>query len=148
MLKELLGKFSSKLKKPLLILGATGFSTTVVACYGPPSYKYNTELESGAVEVLTQCVDGTAAHVRCDYGCLNGNCLKEGAPCRETYPELCGQNDLNRDKKITCVDGKMQVVECNNCESLGGKMVKCGDSGQAEAPTDERPVEEPAKEES
>ena len=148
MLKELLEKVSGKLKKPLLILGATGFSTTVVACYGPPAYKYNTELESGALEALTQCVDGTTSHERCDYGCMNGYCLKPGAGCHERYPELCGKTDLNRDKKLSCVDGKMVESDCANCHGgVSAKFVECGGGSEAKPVEDETPQDETPKEE-
>ncbi|MBQ9242962.1 MAG: hypothetical protein IJ165_07020 [Proteobacteria bacterium] len=130
MLREMLEKVSHKLKKPLIVLGATGFSTTVVACYGPPTYQYNTELENGAIEVLTQCVDGSRANAQCAYGCQDGLCIAPDMACTEgEFVEMCGQNALTKDKKIVCKEGAVAEVPCANCHAEDGQL-KCDDNGQ------------------
>ncbi|MBR4986673.1 MAG: hypothetical protein IKY83_13150 [Proteobacteria bacterium] len=136
MLKALLKKW----KKPLLVLGATGFSTTVVACYGPPAYTYNTELENSAVKVLSHCIDMSGSAEKCDYGCRKGVCIIPGDPCNaESFTEICEYVDVDgngtlqmKDTKLTCVDGKVAEMPCGSCAYQGSQQVTCKENQEEE----------------
>lgn len=129
MLKSILIQLSKKLKKPAIILGAAGFSSTVIACYGPPPNVYHGELGAAAEDILYDCADGSSTDEYCPYGCQNGACIEkfgnEGDSCvTAQYVDSCSDDD---NFKRSCVDGKITNTACSNCR-LNDTGVTCDDA--------------------
>ncbi|MBQ9816178.1 MAG: hypothetical protein IJM59_01745 [Proteobacteria bacterium] len=123
MIKDFLLTIAKSIKKPAMLIGVTGFSTTVAACYGPPPAPPESELNAASERMLIQCVDGTKTDKDCQYGCKNSTCLQKfgnaGDPCdANLYVETCvndAQSEQTANTKRACVDGHIAEVPCPNC---------------------------------
>ncbi|MBQ1266458.1 MAG: hypothetical protein IIY06_06800 [Proteobacteria bacterium] len=130
MSKNRFSNWNSKLRNRLmLVLGVTGFSSTVVACYGPPAYIPD-ELPNHEQEMISRCLDGSVADSVCPNGCIQGQCLEKGgnigASCNaELYLESCSSNG---DKKVICQDGQIQEADCRSCVDLEDHVVCSSDN--------------------
>lgn len=119
-------------RRLLLILGMTGFGTTVTACYGPPAYIPD-ELPANEQNMIFSCMDGTTTNTRCPDGCLQSRCLQKGGDLGESceathYLETCSSEG---DKKLTCSGGIIQEKACQSCQS-NDTGVTCQNSDNAD----------------
>ncbi len=141
--------FKRFITNPIAILGMAGFSTTVIACYGPAPTGHYEEVNS-AGEAILRCVDGTQTTDQCEQGCIKSKCIEIDlpidAPCHEDqYVDTCIYRDekaSSADTSKKCVDGVVKQVECELCTQESDGVLCANNIVPAEAPSEDAPTDE------